>query len=137
MKHQAGIERIEPISFCWGNLGSSMCSDGLAGDPNQLEPLVNSPEHPLRFDFQHPWDLRATIAPFDGDCWYETDIFPNGGESLRTLGPQGDYWIMIQGSTLKGDASWGLRIQNEIELPVPDLSRPRSDRPPPAGGADC
>ncbi len=120
VRHQGETIRMSPISYCWTTGPVGVCTDGVLEFPSETDALLNTESAPLHFDFQHPWALSALVEWIDEACSYElTRTFPNRGAQLDVLGPPGDYLVTVSGNSPRGDASWALRIRNEVDLPLP------------------
>jgi len=120
IRHQGETIRMRPISYCWTAGTVGVCADGGLQFPSEADALLNTRSAPLHFDFQHPWALNASVEWIDESCSYElTHTFPNRGAQLEVLGPPGDYLVTVHGNSPRGDASWVLRIHNEVDLSLP------------------
>ena len=108
---------VRPFTYCWSSGNQGLCVDG--GPSFEEGLLLNTENDPLYFDFHHPWTFTVVVENVVLGCEYPLKSFPNGGGRLTSLGPPGEYRVLVSGLSPRGDASWGLRISNDLDLPIP------------------
>jgi hypothetical protein len=112
-----GQVALAPYSFCWEEGNQGVCAEGTAPESGTEPAFTSTEEQPVNLDFQMSWDLTISVDPEVGCDPFEITPGEMFSLDMDALGPSGDYVISIFARNDRGDASWMIRVHNEIEGP--------------------
>lgn len=112
-----GSTSRSPISYCWSQFDSTVCSESAGLLPGSEAGFVATPDQPVILDFQMMWNVNLHVVPQGQECpEFSVDLPQTWEVELGDLGPPGEYQVWISASGLRGDASWVIRVDSQTLL---------------------